>query len=782
MEDSNNITRGDIQQLLLYFSKNTYRAKENDSVCQEIMKKCLDLVSLDYSHVTVNNTSGELSANYPSQLIIIEYERMGNNRVCDRGGGGGGGGGCSSQPMSMTSLGGSNTSLNSLSSHDTRSPGTIYENVYDANKLRDLFGKARFARCRARFPLPVIFFRGKHICRSATLSGGPEIYGRSGLDYLFSGEEATSIGEDCAEEEEPLATGDWQLFDRVRSQDIRLLQTLNVGTIVDLMVEKKKVKFGMNVTSSEKVDKENRYSDFKIVSLPYPGCEFFKEYRDNDYVAKGLVFDWNQAYVDATLGVPDDSIVNQLKIDWDKYKMWDLVKLTQNYLRLLLRYLVEQRTGLLVHCISGWDRTPLFVSLLRLSLWADGAIHQSLSPHQILYFTIAYDWMLFGHNLEDRLSKGEDIFFFCFYILKHLVGDEFSVTKSKSSSSSSSSKHTSTSSVLRTDSDSHLDGVLFEPDGQISSQDSNVSLNSSWSSISSKSQETPPILYSSDDTNGNSVPVSHYFPQHRCDSVSCHSGYLGNADLVSRNSESAISICSTSSSSSSSGTERSNATLPTVISAQQPNNSVFALNNLGTSNGNLAQCQFTTCVDNDSDCGVMFINDGNSCCNGNVQQRCSGSPQQSPTPSAKMHTNTSPVAVPSRTTLRQRNESSSSLSVGSWQFITGTGSLRGSSSNSTCGSQGGSNNSHMSMCDGGGPLITDSTTTLIEDDCFIYSNGGQDPILLRERLRKVRELFYHSYCSTIGLKTKDGSEGGIGHFLGNFAEKVGIRSTQRTSV
>lgn len=27
-------------------------------------------------------------------------------------------------------------------------------------------------------------------------------------------------------------------------------------------------------------------------------------------------------------------------------------------------------SGLLVHCISGWDRTPLFISLLRLSLWA----------------------------------------------------------------------------------------------------------------------------------------------------------------------------------------------------------------------------------------------------------------------------------------------------------------------------------------------------------------------------------------------------------------------------
>ena len=45
----------------------------------------------------------------------------------------------------------------------------------------------------------------------------------------------------------------------------------------------------------------------------------------------------------------------------------------------------------------GWDRTPLFVSLLRLTLWADGEIHRSLTAAQILYFTIAYDWMLFGY-------------------------------------------------------------------------------------------------------------------------------------------------------------------------------------------------------------------------------------------------------------------------------------------------------------------------------------------------------------------------------------------------
>lgn len=75
------------------------------------------------------------------------------------------------------------------------------------------------------------------------------------------------------------------------------------------------------VTSSEKVDKESRYSDFTIISLPYPGCEFFKEYRDNDYEASGLIFDWSQGHVDASIDVPEDNIASQLKIDWENYKV-----------------------------------------------------------------------------------------------------------------------------------------------------------------------------------------------------------------------------------------------------------------------------------------------------------------------------------------------------------------------------------------------------------------------------------------------------------------------------
>ena len=117
-----------------------------------------------------------------------------------------------------------------------------------------------------------------------------------------------------------------------------------------------------------------------------------------------------------------------------------MVELTQNYLKFLIQsavlgmynyvisivcdgicnikvtIAVTGEGGMLIHCVSGWDRTPLFVSLLRLSLWAvsqavyftaidffvhvcfeqDGRVHQSLCAAEILYFTVAYDWLLFG--------------------------------------------------------------------------------------------------------------------------------------------------------------------------------------------------------------------------------------------------------------------------------------------------------------------------------------------------------------------------------------------------
>ena len=35
------------------------------------------------------------------------------------------------------------------------------ESLYDVTKLKDLFSKAKMARCRSRFVVPVILFEGK---------------------------------------------------------------------------------------------------------------------------------------------------------------------------------------------------------------------------------------------------------------------------------------------------------------------------------------------------------------------------------------------------------------------------------------------------------------------------------------------------------------------------------------------------------------------------------------------------------------------------------------------
>ncbi|XP_058123856.1 myotubularin-related protein 14 [Anopheles ziemanni] len=820
------ILQQDIQSLLEYFAKNMYRAKDCENG-NDVMHRCNVLLQQDYSVIEISNSTGELSSHYPSTLLIPEYEYKSlssstNTQAPTQGPNNG-------YPTSNTDFlprsgnlaaelrhqqqqqqsGPAATQQQQQqqptvpSSGQQQQPQTIYETTYDANKLRDLINKARFARCRARFPLPVILYKGKYICRSATLSGGPEIYGRSGLDYLFYSSDSTAtsptLDEDAYEAretslsedtfEEPITNSDWQLFDRVRSQDIKLLKTLNVGTIVDFMVEKKKVKFGMNVTSSEKVDKEKRYAEFKIVSLPYPGCEFFRDYRDNNFSGEGLVFDWSQAHVDASIGVPEDSVTAQLPIDWENYKDWDLVKITQNYLKLLLRYLQDSSSGLLIHCISGWDRTPLFVSLLRLSLWADGAIHQSLSAAQILYFTIAYDWLLFGHNLPDRLNKGEVIFFFCFYALKYIAEDEYSILgqryKSKHSSGSSSI------GVIRTDSESMLDGILL--DGE--SRGSSVSLNSTCSCLSGRSS-------SQHDTQ-------------TCISVGGTAGSGGSGISVTIGGS---SFHHADSHNNTSGGR------PIVGGYHNPHD-----DSLNASNGNgwLAHSH-----DSNSSIGCIS-NDSTT----NLSNHCAWSPQP---------TRTSPVSVPVASRLRQRQESTSSLSVGSWQMISGTGSLRSSDSatelhnhqHAAAGHQyphhhhhhhhqhhqsqyhnhvnsnlyGNNHPSSVMYTVGGSGATTDATATtpnanhlhhghghaaphlqhqqqqsqdsscctILDDECFNSSYSHDFYAMRRERLNQVRTLFYNCYYSTIAFKFKSVPDSALGSLLGNFAEKVGL--AHRTSV
>uniref|UniRef100_A0A8C7ZTC1 Myotubularin related protein 14 n=1 Tax=Oryzias sinensis TaxID=183150 RepID=A0A8C7ZTC1_9TELE len=348
----------EIADLIDLFSKTQYRAKEVTPRVEAIEKRCLELFARDYKYSIIQNSSGDVCGHYPRQIVFLEYESTDGDRDRDR-----------------------------------------YESTVQISKLQDLVNRSKLARCRGRFVCPVILYNGKHICRSATLAGWGELYGRTGYNYIFSGgsDDTWADSEEFPEDSE-VRNGDSQLFDKVRGHDIKLLRYLSVRYICDLMVENKKVKFGLNVTSSEKVDKAQRYADFTLLSVPYPGCEFFKDYKDRDYTAEGLVFNWNQDHVDAPLTIPPCFSQN-LNIDWTQYQSWDLVEQTQNYLKLLLHIInSDDNSGLLVHCISGWDRTPLFVSLLRFSLWAVSSS---------LYFT---RFLLMNLNDSTRRSAARKTF------------------------------------------------------------------------------------------------------------------------------------------------------------------------------------------------------------------------------------------------------------------------------------------------------------------------------------------------------------------------------------
>ncbi|XP_060537219.1 myotubularin-related protein 14 [Cylas formicarius] len=452
-----------IQKLLKYFSITTYVASTTDVVAHEILTRCINLLEVDYNIIKLPNNDGNLSFHYPSTIPLIDSEKR-----------------------------------------------TSYEDnqALDEREILELLQSAKLARCRQRFPVPVIKFRGKNICRSATLASIPEICYRSGFqelnlnnllalkEFLYPSEDTgtdtlnKNFDEVTSSTKEELSQN-WPHCNNVRNQDIKLLKMFNTMTIIDLMVEKRKCKYGLYVSSSEKVDSE-RFSDFKIVSFPYPGCEFFTKFHDKLLSADKLKFDWDHPSYDATLSVPE----NTLNIQWEGYKDWDLITITQNYLKYILRSLQEESSGILIHCISGWDRTPLFISLLRLSLWADGLIHQSLDEYQIIYLTIGYDWMLFGHHLANRLHKKEEIFYFCFYMLKFIASDDFSLrilsnghgsNLSLDSWASASDMLSAPSTHSSSKSDSHIDEVNGN------GMDINLSSLSPIPSPAGSCQDTSPI-------------------------------------------------------------------------------------------------------------------------------------------------------------------------------------------------------------------------------------------------------------------------------------------------
>ena len=123
--------------------------------------------------------------------------------------------------------------------------------------------------------VPVICLNDKYICRSSTIaisadatirnvqSKAAEIY-----SYFSGSDDQVKTSFD---------------LEKQRRADIHLLMKLNVKFICDLMVESQKKVYGLKVTSSEKAEKY-RYSDFFLNEMPYPGCEFFKVFRDSGYI------------------------------------------------------------------------------------------------------------------------------------------------------------------------------------------------------------------------------------------------------------------------------------------------------------------------------------------------------------------------------------------------------------------------------------------------------------------------------------------------------------------
>eukprot|EP01094_Clydonella_sp_ATCC50884_P023556 TRINITY_DN5686_c0_g1_i1.p1 TRINITY_DN5686_c0_g1~~TRINITY_DN5686_c0_g1_i1.p1 ORF type:complete len:643 (-),score=134.81 TRINITY_DN5686_c0_g1_i1:180-2108(-) len=307
--------------------------------------------------------------------------------------------------------------------------------------VESLFSQSRFARVRRRFVVPVILWKSSFVCRSSTLAMKADVWFSTSYNQAEVPRESKSAQKlrtcdaDGVGEEENGESED-SLIGGVRALDIALLESLGIRYICDLMVEGRKKKSMMTMCSSEKVDSRNRYAEFVLATLPYPGCEFFKQFKDSHHQGTGLQVDWSTLpNVDDDVRIeirapPGDEVTSHIPVRLGHYREWNILTLTQNYLRTLLHLLVSDQSpqaGLLIHCISGWDRTPLFTSLLRLSLWADGEIHRSLGPEEILYLTIAYDWFLFCHHLSDRKKKGEDILYFCFHMLDFVSEDMFSV-------------------------------------------------------------------------------------------------------------------------------------------------------------------------------------------------------------------------------------------------------------------------------------------------------------------------------------------------------------------
>eukprot|EP01080_Neovahlkampfia_damariscottae_P008698 gene8698-645_t len=297
----------------------------------------------------------------------------------------------------------------------------IAENVLKSKEFEEVIMECRFCRTHGRFAVPVVFYGKKYISRSGTISRGAESIFRSiGTSFMNYFTDNSNKKSSILQQK------------HLRQWDTELLERINAKHIIDLMVEKRKVKYGVVVCSSEKSEKSGLYQKFMLEVMPYPGRESFVFKGKSQ--KKQYQFRWSDSGTcDAEFQTTIDMKLFP-NINLQKFRDWNLIQITQNYLILMLEMLGkgEDDEGLLIHCVSGWDRTPLFVSLIRIILWSDGEIHKELNINQFLYLTVSYDWMLFFHNFQERMEKSEEIFKFCFEFLQYIDTEEYSILKYKS--------------------------------------------------------------------------------------------------------------------------------------------------------------------------------------------------------------------------------------------------------------------------------------------------------------------------------------------------------------
>lgn len=380
------IRQDDLVEILRHSAKNLFTANGPNKQL-DIQCKCMELFEKDYKMHIIDNADGSLCPTYPNKMAyMIGYQD---------------------------------------DEEDKRSRKNSRNLPMPVGRYKNFVERTKTARVYSRFTLPCIYLKNfKSISRSATISTTTEVFWKNGIRGMLPQKYKESSRND---RENRYADDKWDfnIVNKKRMVDIELLKEMHVLYIVDMMVEVKKIKHGVIVSSSEKVDKHQRYKEFDLLCTPFPGCELFMD-LDELFSDEGSFFDWSADFVNTELMVPSVILQYADEIDWTQYKEWDIVTLLQNYMLLLVRTLKEGKDNMLVHCISGWDRTPMWICLLRLSLWADGETHPTLNADEVLYLSLAYDWFFFGHNLGNRRRRGEYVLHFTYMFLPYITSSKYS--------------------------------------------------------------------------------------------------------------------------------------------------------------------------------------------------------------------------------------------------------------------------------------------------------------------------------------------------------------------